>query len=107
RVVSVMRRYLTEELRARLPWVFLDRLSIGVSRASTIEREVALGGARAGTRGRFKTLLQLSDDWRSRFFILKWIFLPSPAYLYSMQQFRPSWRLPFYYLSRPLRYMAR
>lgn len=106
-LLSVTLRYLAEELQAPIPSAFLDRLYMAASRASTIEREIALWGARAGTRGRFKTLLHLSDDWRSRCFVLKWIFLPSPAYLYSMQQFRPSWRLPFYYFSRPLGYITR
>jgi hypothetical protein len=106
-LLSVTLRYLADELQAPIPSAFLDRLYLAASRASTIEREIALWGARAGTRGRFKTLLHLSDDWRSRLFVLKWIFLPSPTYLYSMQQFRPSWRLPFYYFSRPLGYIIR
>ena len=105
--LSITLSYLAKELQAPIPAALLARLHTAASQANTIEREVALWGARAGTRGRFKNLLQMSDDWRSRVFVLKWILFPSPAYLYSMQQFPPSWRLPFYYLSRPLRYVSR
>ena len=78
-----------------------------MSQLQTIERELALRGARVGSRGRFKSLLRMSDDWRTQVFVLKWMFLPSPQYLYSMHQLHSPWQLPFYYLSRPLRYVAR
>jgi putative nucleotidyltransferase-like protein len=105
--LSITLSYLAEELQAPLPSAFLERLSGVASRASTVEREVALRGARAGSRGRVTALLRLSTDWRSRVFVVKWILLPSPTYLYTMQLVPPAGWLPFYYLSRPVRYMAR
>jgi len=105
--LSVMLCYLAEGLRAPIPVAFLERLCREASQADTIERELALRGARVGSRGRFKSLLRMSDDWRTRVFVLKWLLFPSPRYLYSMHQLHSPWQLPFYYLSRPLRYVAR
>lgn len=105
--LSVTLGYLAEELQAPIPASFLDRLHAVASQANMVEREVALCGAHASARGRFKNLLRMASNWRTRIFVLKWILFPSPAYLYLMQHLRPSWRLPFYYLARPLRYVAR
>ena len=105
--LSVMLCYLAEGLQAPIPVAFLERLCREASQADTIERELALRGARVGSRGRFKSLLRMSDDWRTRVFVLKWLLFPSPRYLYSMHQLHSPWQLPFSYLSRPLRYVAR
>jgi hypothetical protein len=105
--LSVTCGYLAEELRAPIPATFLRRLYTAASRATTVECEVALWGARAGARGGYKNLLRASEDWHTRAFVLKWMVFPSPAYLCSAQLLRHPWQLPFYHLSRPLRYIAR
>jgi hypothetical protein len=105
--LSVMLGYLAAELQAPIPIAFLERLRRRASQADTVERELALWGAHTSSRGRFKNLLRLTGNWRTRVFVLKWIFFPSPRYLCSVQQLRLSWRLPFYYIGRPLRYVAR
>lgn len=36
--------------------------------------------------------------------MIQWLLLPSPAYLFMVEEARPSWPLPFHYIYRPLRY---
>jgi Uncharacterised nucleotidyltransferase len=105
--LSVMLCYLAEGLQAPIPVAFLERLCREASQADTIERQLALRGARVGSRGRFKNLLRMTGDQRTRFFVLRWILFPSPSYLCQLQQTYSPCRLPFYYVSRPLRYVVR
>jgi hypothetical protein len=104
--LSVLLSYLATELRAPIPAAFLTRLTALAAQASTVECEAALWGAHASGRGRFKNLLWMTSTWRAWIFVLQWILFPSPTYLRTMQHVRFSWRLPFYYLSRPLRYIV-
>ncbi len=104
--LSVTLSYIAEKLQAPIPATFLDQLHATASQADTVEREAALAGARAGARGRFQNLLRLTTDWRTRVFVLRWILFPSPRYLCQVRQICHPWRLPFYYLSRPSRYVA-
>jgi len=105
--LSVMLGYVAEELRAPIPATFLDRLRTAASQSNTIERELALWGVRAGGRIRFKNLVRMPHDWRTRAFVLKWLFLPSPAYLRSVRQIPRAWPLAFFYAYRPLQYVLR
>jgi hypothetical protein len=105
--LSVMLGYLAAELQVPIPIAFLERLRQRASQANTIEQELALWGAHASSRGRFKNLLRVSDGWRSQMFVLRWILFPSPRYLCQVQQICHPWQLLFYYLSRPLRYVVR
>ncbi|HKA56745.1 MAG TPA: nucleotidyltransferase family protein [Candidatus Binatia bacterium] len=98
--LAVTLGYLAEELQAPIPATFLRRLYAAASRATTAEREAALWGARAGARGRYRDLLRLTGDWRTRVFVLRWMLFPSPASLCPTQRVRRSWRSPFSYLSR-------
>ena len=105
--LSVMLGYVAAELQVPIPIDFLERLRQRASQANTIERELALWGAHASSRGRFKNLLRVSESWRSQMFVLRWILFPSPRYLCQVLQICHPWWLPFYYLSRPSRYVAR
>jgi hypothetical protein len=105
--LSVMLDYLAEELRAPIPSGVLTRLHAIASRAETVDCELALWGARVGTRVRLKDIIGLARDWHTRIRVLKWLLLPSPAYLRSIRQMPRPWLLPFYYAYRPLRYTIR
>jgi hypothetical protein len=104
--LSVLLNYLATELRAPIPAAFLTRLTALAARARMVECEAALWGAHASGRGRFKNLLRMTNKWRARIFVLRWILFPSPTYVRTMRYVRSPWHLPFYYLSRPLRYVA-
>jgi hypothetical protein len=105
--LSVMLDYLAEELQAAIPSGVLTRLHAIASQAETVECELALWGARSGTRVRLRDILILARDWHTRTCILKWLLFPSPAYLRSIQQMPQFWLLPFYYAYRLLRYTIR
>jgi len=105
--LSVMLDYLAEELQAPIPSRVLTRLHAVAARADTVECELALWGARSGTRVRLRDIFGLARDWHTRTWIFKRLLFPSPRYLRSIQQIPRLWLLPFYYAYRPLRYTVR
>jgi hypothetical protein len=102
--LSVMLAYLAEDLNAPIPSSFLARLFAAASKSSAIERELALFGAHSRPQGSLVALFRRMRDWRGRAFMIQWLLLPSPAYLFMVEEARPSWPLPFHYIYRPLRY---
>jgi putative nucleotidyltransferase-like protein len=96
--------YLAEELSAPIPSNFLDRLLAAASKSSATERELALFGARSAPQGSLVALYRRMRDWRGRAFMIQWLLLPTPTYLFMVEEARPSWPLPFHYIYRPLRY---
>lgn len=105
--LSATLRYLVEELNAAVPATFLNRLFAAASKTSATEREFALFGARSAPDGGFKNLIGKATGWRGRAFVIQWMLLPSPSYLRWVEQIQRLWLLPFHYVSRPLRYIAR
>ena len=102
--LSVTLAYLAEDLNAPIPSSFLARLFAAASKSSAIERELALFGAHSRPQGSLVALFRRMRDWRGRAFMIQWLLLPSPAYLFMVEEARPSWPLPFHYIYRPLRY---
>lgn len=105
--LSVTLGYLAEELNAPIPPAVMDRLYAVASQTDATMGETALAAALAGTRPDLKRLIRVVGGWRPWALILKWIVFPSPSYLRSAYHVNRSWLLPFYYVYRPLRYLAR
>jgi hypothetical protein len=104
--LSVMLRYLAEDLNAPIPYTFLNRLSAAASKSDAIERQLALRGTRAAGQGSLKELFRRTTNWRERVFLIQWLLFPSPRYLSWVDQIYPSWLLPFHYVYRPIRHLG-
>jgi hypothetical protein len=99
----VMHEYLSDELHAAIPRSVLETLSRDARHVGLVAHEAALFGARREHR----QLRSVTRDWRSRAFLLRWRLLPSPSYLRWTYAVRPRSRIPFLYLERAVRYVAR
>lgn len=99
--------YLSKDLNAPIPLKFLESLFAAAAKSKTIGRELALFGARSDPRCGFKTLLERAKGWRGRVLVMQWMIFPSPSYLIWLQRLQCSWLVPFQYISRPLKYIAR
>ncbi|MGH7717713.1 MAG: nucleotidyltransferase domain-containing protein [Gemmatimonadaceae bacterium] len=101
-------RYLSEAFGARIPGAFLRRLSDAVDRAPAVERDVALFGARNGTRESVPALLQrMPGGWPTRLRALGWLLFPSRAYLRGAALRRPAAAGALLYVTRPLEYFVK
>jgi hypothetical protein len=100
-------RYLAEDLHAPIPEIMLDRLCAAASQTDAMRGEATLATALAGGGLSLKSLARVTGGWRPRALVLKWVLFPSPGYLRSAYHVGHSWLLPFYYVYRPLRYVAR
>jgi hypothetical protein len=105
--LSVTLGYLAEHLHAPIPGITLERLHATASQADRVTSEVAVSAALASTRGILTHLVRMTGGWRPRLIVVKWILFPSRDYLRSAYHVGHSWLLPFYYVYRPLRYIAR
>jgi hypothetical protein len=105
--LSVTLSYLTKDLNAPIPKIILDRLCDAASRTDAMRGEAMLATALAGTRLSVRSLVRMTGGWRPRLIVVKWILFPSRDYLRSAYHVGHSWLLPFYYVYRPLRYVAR
>ena len=103
----VMLHYLAEQLQAPVAPGVLEHLAAVADQAEPLTREIALLGARVGPGGTPRALLRATRAWRTRLFVLRFIVLPSPAFLLSTGRVRHAWVVPAYYLYRPLRIVAR
>jgi hypothetical protein len=104
----VMLDYLRASLWAPIPLEALRGLADAARSAPPLAREAALYGARLDRqRGTIRALLRRSTHWRSRALIVRWLLLPSPAYLDWLEPLDRSWQLPLRYLRRPARYVVR
>ena len=100
-------RYLAEDLHAPIPEIILDRLCAAASQTDVMRGEATLATALAGGGLSLKSLARVTGGWRPRALVLKWILFPSRDYLRSAYHVGHPWLLPFYYVYRPLRYVAR
>jgi hypothetical protein len=104
--MSVMLGYLADQLQAPVPRPVLNHLWVAASR-NTIGREITLSVARNSESGGFRGLLGNANNWRNRIPILKWMLFPSSSYIRWTKPHMMSWILPFHYVSRPVKYLAR
>jgi hypothetical protein len=101
-----MLTYLAEELDCPIPADFLHRLSAAACKVPSIDRELALFGARLSPRCGFRQLIRDTGNWRGRLYVIKWMLLPSATYTVWENQLPHLWLLPVHYLYRPLRYVS-
>lgn len=102
----VLIRYLADELSAPVPGDVLQRLQGLARQAGPRDREAALFGAILGLSSAKQALFGPSVGWQSRAEVAKYIIAPSPACM-AWSFPRCHWpTLPFYYLYRPIRYVA-
>jgi hypothetical protein len=99
--------YLWEKLNAPIPPDVLQALHAAAAKSESIERELALFGVQRNVRGGPMKMLLHCRDWSTRAWVMKWALLPSPAYVRWFHGTSGSWLLPFYYIYRPVRYLAR
>ena len=78
--LSVMLRYLADEMGSPIPAAALDRLDAAARNASPIERDVALYGARAGLPA-LALVRRVSGGLRPKLLALGWLLFPSATYL--------------------------
>lgn len=78
--LSIMLRYLAEELQSPIPGSVVERLDDLARSASPIARDVALYGARAGLPA-LALVRRVTGGLRPRLWALRWLLFPSPTYL--------------------------
>jgi hypothetical protein len=99
--------YLAEELHAPIPTPVLDHLRDAATQTDSVGGERALGAAVAGNPGSVGRLLGIEGGWGPRLAVAKWMIFPSRRYVRSIYEVAHPWQIPFYYLYRPLRFVAR
>jgi hypothetical protein len=104
--VSIILSYLAAELNCPIPDEVRNLFSDEAAEAPPIACELALLSARQSPEGGFKNLIRNTRNWRGRVLVLKWMLLPTRAYLAWVSQLRHLWLLPVYYVYRPLRYIS-
>ncbi len=104
--MSVLLGYLVEKLHAPIPSQVLVDLDQAVSK-SIIGQEIALSIARKFANGGLRCLLGKANNWHSRIPIFKWMLFPSLDYIRWTNPNTVAWAIPFHYVSRPVRYLAR
>jgi hypothetical protein len=102
----VMLGYLAEKLEAPIPSQVLGDLGRAASK-SIIGQEIALSIARKFKNGGVKGLLGKTKNWQTRLPIFRWVIFPSLGYLRWANPHTVAWALPFLYVSRPVKYLAR
>jgi hypothetical protein len=103
--LSVMLRYLCEDLGAAVPASALHRLSTATLESGAMERQLALRGVRSG-HASVSDFLKRTTKWRERAFLIQWLLFPTPRYLSWVDEIPCGWLLPFHYVYRPVHYAA-
>ncbi len=105
--LAALLTYLAWDLSAPIPAGVLASAAARAAAAASIDGELALFAARSTGRGRFRTLLGRERSLAGRLRILKWMLLPSRAYLTWVTREPDTWLLPAQYFLRPMRYVSR
>jgi len=105
--LAVLLTYLAYNLDAPIPLSALDALVVRAAAAKPIDGELALFGARSTGRGAFRTLLKREGNIAGQLRILKWMLLPSKAYMRWVTQKSDSLLVTAQYFVRPMRYFLR
>jgi hypothetical protein len=100
-------RYVARELGAPIPPDALDELRALAWESDALGEDVAVRAARAAAGGGFGRLLRRTPGWRARARIVRALLLPSPACMRSTECVERPWLLPWYYVRRPFRFLAR
>lgn len=105
--LSIMLSYLAEELGAPIEAGILEQLRAAARHTTRLEQDVAVYGARAGTRATPEDLFRRSSGWTERVVLAQSILFPSPQFVRTIVEPRHRWPLLSYYLFRPLRFVMR
>jgi hypothetical protein len=99
--------YLSEGLHAPIPVSVMDHLRNAAMQADPVRGERVLGAAVAGNPGFATRLLGIGGGWGPRLAVARWMAFPSRSYVRSIYEVAHPWQMPFYYLYRPIRFVAR
>jgi hypothetical protein len=105
--LATLLTYLARDLSAPIPPGVLADVTARAAAADSIDGELALFAARSTGRALFRTLLRRERSVAGRLRILRWMLLPSRAYLTWVTQEPDPWLLRAQYVARPARYVSR
>lgn len=105
--LSVLARYLAEDLAAPVPDDVLTSLDVLAAETGAAALETAVLGALAGSHARMRRVLVSGSDWSGRLALLRCLLAPSPATVLEMGHISDRRQLPAYYVMRPLLYVGR
>lgn len=105
--LSMILRFVAEELAAPVPPEALATLDAQAARIDDLGHEVALLCALVGAHARMRRTLLATRSWSSRLAVLRPLLAPSPAVVRAIAGEVAAWSLPLYYATRPTRYVAR
>lgn len=105
--MNIIMRYLAEVLDAGVPADAIATLDELAGNADDVQREIAVLGALAGAHAKMRRIIFTAPDLPARFRLLRCILAPSPACMREMGYATADWRLPYYYMKRPVVYALR
>jgi hypothetical protein len=105
--VAIQLRYLCEALELVVDGAALQEIEDRAHRATATEREAAISAVRVGARGRLRAMWTRASCWATRITLIKWMALPSPRLLRTLNPSLGAWALPLEYVRRPLGYLTR
>jgi hypothetical protein len=101
--LAVLTRYLAEEMGAPIPDTVLMHLQQESTTADAADREAALFGATAGSRGDLRGMVKSAKGWADRMILAKWLLFPAPRFIRWKYRIQSRWLTPVYYFWRPIR----
>ena len=105
--LAVLTRYLAQEMGAPIPDTVLMQLQQQSVAADTSDREAALFGVTASSRGSLRGILKGASGWANRMVLAKWLLFPAPCFIRWKYQIQHGWLTPVYYFWRPIRGILR
>jgi len=105
--MSIMMRYLADSLYAPVPARIIAALDTLAENSDGVGWEIAVLGALGGAHARMRRIIATAPDWSARLTLIRCLLAPSPASMREMGYAPERWRLPYYYMKRPLIYAAR
>jgi hypothetical protein len=101
--LAVLTRYLAQEMGAPIPDSVVIHLQQESTTADTADREAALFGATAGSRGDLRGMVKGAKGWADRMILAKWLLFPAPRFIRWKYRIQHRWLTPIYYFWRPIR----
>jgi hypothetical protein len=105
--MSIITRYLAEALDASVPAEVVAALDALAESSDSVACEVAVLEALGGAHAKMRRVIVSAPDWSARVRLLRCLLAPSPACMREMGYAPERWRLPYYYVKRPLLYAVR
>lgn len=104
--LTVIFSYLVSALEASIPEECLRKLSESGRQADWLSQDAALLSSRTRTGEGKRLFLRRARTWTAKAAVLRWMLLPSPAYLRWIEPAASTWSVPFYYIYRILKYLT-